>query len=168
LVIREDYAPKLELSKGLAVTMPVERQLGRSDAAIRPVPAVKGSEHSTAQGPGGRSEVVDHGNFVRRASSAARQSLFDRIRELYDTGKTVTAIARELCLDRRRVDHWVRLIVPPKRNPMAPKACTPVDHAVFLLRRWAEGVTTGRRLFSEIRQRGYTGSYSHLARFLAP
>ena len=41
-------------------------------------------------------------------------------------------------------------------------------HEAFLARRWTEGVTAGRSLFAEIRQRGYTGSYSHLARFLAP
>ena len=32
----------------------------------------------------------------------------------------------------------------------------------------AEGITKVRHLFAEIRHRGYTGSYSHLARFLAP
>jgi hypothetical protein len=38
----------------------------------------------------------------------------------------------------------------------------------FLARSWAEGTTKVRHLFSDIRHRGYTGSYSHLARFLAP
>jgi hypothetical protein len=38
----------------------------------------------------------------------------------------------------------------------------------LLARRWAEGITKVRHLFAEIRHRGYTGSYSHLARFLAP
>jgi hypothetical protein len=62
----------------------------------------------------------------------------------------------------------VRLIVLPERNAMAPKACTPAYHEAFLARRWAEGTTAVRRLFADIHQRGYTGSYSHLARFLAP
>jgi len=38
----------------------------------------------------------------------------------------------------------------------------------FLLHRWAEGMTTGAGLFGEILQRGYAGSYSHLAKLLAP
>jgi len=38
----------------------------------------------------------------------------------------------------------------------------------LLARRWAEGITKVRYLFDEIRRHGYTGSYSHLARFLAP
>ena len=52
---------------------------------------------------------------------------------------------------------------------MMPKAqSTPAYHEAFHLRRWAEGITNGRRLFGEILQRGYSGSYSHLARLLAP
>ena len=52
---------------------------------------------------------------------------------------------------------------------MMPKTqLTPAYHEAFLLRRWAEGMTNGRRLFAEILQRGYTGSYSHLATLLAP
>ena len=53
---------------------------------------------------------------------------------------------------------------------MAPKACTPAYFGAFLARSWAEGTTKVRHLFSDsdIRHRGYTGSFSHLARFLAP
>jgi hypothetical protein len=51
---------------------------------------------------------------------------------------------------------------------MAPKPCTPAYFGAFLARSWAKGTTKVRHLFSDIRHRGYTGSYSHLARFLAP
>ena len=51
---------------------------------------------------------------------------------------------------------------------MEPKACTPAYFGAFLARSWAEGTTKVRHLFSDTRHRGYTGSYSHLARFLAP
>src|SRR5208337_1153406 len=37
----------------------------------------------------------------------------------------------------------------------------------FLARRWAEGDKVGRRLFHDIRHRGYTGSRSHLERLLS-
>jgi hypothetical protein len=52
----------------------------------------------------------------------------------------------------------VRLIVVPERNAMAPKACTPAYFGAFLARGWAEGITNGRRLFTEIRRHGYAGS----------
>jgi hypothetical protein len=51
---------------------------------------------------------------------------------------------------------------------MAPKPCTPAYFGAFLARSWAEGTTKVRHLFADIRHRGYTGSYSHLTRFLAP
>ena len=51
---------------------------------------------------------------------------------------------------------------------MASAPSTPAYFGVLLERRWAEGITKVRRLFAEIRHRGYTGSFSHLARFLAP
>jgi Transposase len=62
----------------------------------------------------------------------------------------------------------VRHIVLPERNAMAPKPCTPAYFGTFLARSWAEGTTKVRQLFADIRYRGYTGSYSHLTRFLAP
>ena len=51
---------------------------------------------------------------------------------------------------------------------MASKPCTPAYFGALLAQRWAEGITTIRHLLAEIRHRGYTGSFSHLARFLAP
>src|SRR5208337_4046738 len=111
-------------------------------------------------------EYQKAGRLARRAN---RQALFDKIRELYNAGKTVAAIARVVGFGRKSVALWVRLLVFPLRNSMMPKTqSTSAYHEAFLLRRWAEGITNGRRLFAEILQRGYTGSYSHLARLLAP
>ena len=65
------------------------------------------------------------------------------------------------------VERWVRRIDLPDLNTMASKPSTRA-HFALLARRWAEGITKVRHLFDEIRHHGYTGSYSHLARFLAP
>jgi hypothetical protein len=94
--------------------------------------------------------------------------MFDEIRALYDAGGTVREIAQKLGLGRRRVYRWVRRIDLPERDAMAPKPCTPAYFGTFLARSWAEGTTKVRQLFADMRHRGYTGSYSHLARFLAP
>jgi hypothetical protein len=56
----------------------------------------------------------------------------------------------------------------PDHNTMASTPSSPAYFGVLLERRWAEGITKVRHLFEEIRRRGYTGSFSHLARFLAP
>ncbi len=103
-----------------------------------------------------------------RGRQAVRQELFDEIRALFEGGSSVRGIARKLGLGRRRVERWVRRIDLPDLNTKASKPCTPAHFGTLLARRWAEGITKVRHLFAEIRHRGYTGSYSHLARFLAP
>src|SRR5271169_4539989 len=103
-----------------------------------------------------------------RGRQAVRQELFDEIRTLFELGSSVREIARKLGLGRRRVGRWVRRIDLPDLNTMASKRCTPEYFGALLARRWAEGITKVRQLFAEIRHRGYTGSNSHLARFLAP
>src|SRR5580692_4451656 len=81
-------------------------------------------------------------------------------------GSSVGEIAHKLGLGRRRVERWVRRIDLPDRNTMTSTPSTPAYFGVLLERRWAEGITKVRHLFAEIRHRGYTGSFSHLARFL--
>jgi hypothetical protein len=116
----------------------------------------------------GCSEVAAHERLLRRERDAARKAMFDEIRTLYEAGSPVTEIARKLGLGPRRVYRWVRRIDLPEPSAMEPKVCTPAYFGAFLARRWAEGSTKVRHLFSDIRHRGYTGSFSHLARFLAP
>jgi len=92
---------------------------------------------------------------------------FAKVRAMYDAGKTVAAITRELRLTRRIVDKWVRLEFLPERARMVPKSTTPARFAVYLRERWAEGHRNVRRLLEEVRAQGYTGCYSRLAAFIA-
>jgi Transposase len=151
----------------------IERQLGRFEAPFRGTAALAetdddGAEQPTVQNPSGRSEVAEQRQLTRGRRDATRQALFDQIRALFDAGGTVREIALKLGLGRRRVERWVRLIVVPERNTMAPKVCTPAYFGAFLARRWAEGITKGRRLFTEILRHGYAGSYGRMVRFLVP
>jgi len=66
------------------------------------------------------------------------------------------------------VERWVRRIELPDLSTMEPKPCTPAHFGALLARLWAEGITKVRHLLAEIRNRDYTRSFSHLARFLAP
>jgi hypothetical protein len=164
-------ADRFHLLKNFRET--VGRQLGRFEAPIRESPLAADEVPDTREQPvieqsDGCSEVVMQGRRLRRGRAAARQALFEQIRTLYEAGDAVTEIARKLGIGPRRVYRWVRRIDLPKASAMAPKTCTPAYFGALLARRWAEGTTKVRHLFSEIRQLGYTGSYSHLARFLAP
>jgi hypothetical protein len=59
-------------------------------------------------------------------------------------------------------------MVLPERVAIEPKKCTPAYFERFLSRRFSEGNKSVRLLFAEVKKQGYTGSYSHLARFIAP
>src|ERR1700685_3377449 len=114
------------------------------------------------------SDAVTQTRLMRRGRRVVRQQLFDEIRALFEGGSSVGEIAHKLGLGRRRVERWVRRIDLPDRNTMTSTPSTPAYFGVLLERRGAEGITKVRHLFAEIRHRGYTGSFSHLARFLAP
>jgi transposase len=146
----------------------VQRQLIRLGPSIRrKTPSADGGSGTETPHTRGEPEAARR-QRARHGRHAERQTLFDQIRALYDADRTAREIAGELGLGIRRVQRWVRLIELPERNVMEPKPCTPAYHGAYLARRWAEGMTKGKWLFAEIRQRGYTGSFSHLARFLAP
>ncbi|GLI96068.1 transposase [Methylocystis echinoides] len=141
----------------------VERQLIYPGGPVR-----RSSDGAAEKSHSRRVSRGAHRHFAERAARAAQLAKFAEIRALYENGESITAIARALGLGRRRVERWSRFIVLPERNAMEPKACTPAHFEALLSRRFTEGATSVRLLFGEIKQQGYTGSYSHLARFIAP
>jgi transposase len=163
-------ADRFHLLKNLRET--IARQLGGFEAPIREsATEVEDEQDTPEQPPINRSDRYSgtaERERLRRRRRAAGLAMFDEIRALYDAGGTVREIAQKLGLGRRRVYRWVRRVDLPERNAMAPKPCTPAYFGAFLARSWAEGTTKVRHLFADIRHRGYTGSYSHLTRFLAP
>jgi transposase len=163
-------ADRFHLLKNLRET--IARQLGGFEAPIRASATDVQDDEDAQELPridrSNRYSGTAERERLRRRRRAARLATFDEIRALYDAGSTVREIAQKLGLGRRRVYRWVRRIDLPERNAMAPKPGTPAYFGAFLARSWAEGTTKVRHLFSDIRRRGYTGSYSHLTRFLAP
>jgi hypothetical protein len=148
----------------------IARQLGGFEAPIRPSDIEveddqDAPERSRFDRSDWNSETAER-QRLRRRRRAARQAMFDQIRALHEAGGTAREIAQKLGLGCRRVYRWVRRLDMPERNAMAPKPCTPAYFGAFLARSWAEGTTKVRHLFSDIRHRGYTRSYSHLTRFL--
>ena len=69
--------------------------------------------------------------------------------------------------ESRTITKWIRANTLPERSASAPKTTSPRHFEDYLSRRWSEGCVRGRRLFQEIKARGYTGSFSNLERLLA-
>jgi transposase len=128
----------------------IEQQLGRLGRPLR-----RGASAAT------------EADSTRAGLRGVMEDLFAQVRALRAAGRRAAAITRELALSRKRVDRWIRLEALPPRNSMAPTASSPRQFLDHLARRWAEGCTVGRDLFAEIKRLGYTGCYTHLARFIA-
>jgi transposase len=67
------------------------------------------------------------------------RAAFAKVRAMYDAGKSVAAITRELRLTRRIVDKWIRRESLPEHARMAPKSSTPLRFITHLRDRWTHG-----------------------------
>ena len=110
---------------------------------------------------------AEHRRLTRMTNQRSRQATFDRVRALRRDGRTISDIVQQTGFDRRTIAKWIRADALPQRNASAPKTTSPRHFEDYLSRRWSEGCVRGRRLFQEIKARGYTGSFSNLERLLA-
>ena len=109
----------------------------------------------------------DRQSTLRCARRDARELMFEQAKELHASGKTFVAIAAEIGVGHRTIAKWVETDALPHRRRLTLKPSSPLYFQDFLSRRWADGDKVGRRLFHDIRHRGYTGSFSHLERLLS-
>ena len=77
-------------------------------------------------------------------------------------------MAEHLGVNRRRLDKWVRLEELPERSRMQPRPGMAESFRDYLRHRWEQGCRHGRTLLAEIRQLGYIGGHSQLAKLLSP
>lgn len=94
---------------------------------------------------------------------------WEEIRRLGERGESVSAIARELHLDRKTVRSWLQ-----KDRWTAYERTVRVEqvldeHAAFVRERAPAVAYSAQILFQELRQQhGYTGSYATVRRFVRP
>ena len=143
----------------------VQAQLGRAAGfSARPLLPADGEVVASVRDKHGGTE---HRHLTRIANQRSRQAAFDHVRVLRNEGRKVSDIVRRTGFDRRTVAKWIRAEALPERSAAAPKTTSPRHFEDYLSRRWSEGCVRGRRLFQEIKARGYTGSFSNLERLLA-
>jgi transposase len=153
----------------------VERALAVQRPHLRLSAPSVSAPPSTDSVKGGRGRLFRTRSRVQQQALEAAQQrrqqqleLFAEIKKRKAAGLKVSQIAAHLGLNRRRIDRWVRLDVLPERNRMAPRPGLAESFRDYLRQRWEAGVRHGRTLFAEIRELGYRGSYSHLAKLLSP
>lgn len=94
-----------------------------------------------------------------------------KMMELYRTGLSISEIARQTGHDRKTVRKAVRgCLVKPKRKakPLKKRERKLSAYEGYLKQRMNEGVYNTRKLFREIRERGYTGGLTQVIMYVQP
>jgi hypothetical protein len=97
-----------------------------------------------------------------------RSAKFDAVKQLQAEGANAAKIWRRTGVGMRAISQWMDLEALPERKRMTPRRANPALFHVQLKASWEAGTTNGRRLHAGIKSLGYTGSFSHLARYLSP
>ena len=111
------------------------------------------------------------------APQAAAPTLADRTRQRYEQVQAlraqhlgITAIAARTGLARQTVRRFCRAASADEllAGPARSRPSLLDDYQPYLRQRWTEGCTSARQLHTELRQRGYTGSYGAVANYVLP
>jgi len=103
----------------------------------------------------------------RQASCEARLGLFHYVKALHAGGMSIARIKDKTGVGRHTLNKWLDADDLPARRHAKPTPCSPAYFRELLERQWAAGNRRGRHLLHDLRNRGYTGSHSHLVRLLA-
>src|SRR5262245_4036207 len=83
-------------------------------------------------------------------------------------GQSVSAVARELGMDRKTVRKLAAATDPPRRRARPPRGSKLDPFVGYLAERLAGGVANSRVLLAELRARGYAGGGTVLREWLQP
>ena len=96
-----------------------------------------------------------------------RLQRYQQVIDLYAKGYSKKAISRELGIETKTIRRWLRAGEFPERK--APHRRPPKVHefAEYLQQRWTEGCHNATKLYEEIREKGYRGKRSMVARYVS-
>ncbi|MDA1129274.1 MAG: transposase [Chloroflexi bacterium] len=108
------------------------------------------------------------GATKRAKPTRAMRARWEAVQQLKGSGQSVSAIARELGMNRNTVSKYLAADRPPvyAGRPPGPSKVRP--YLSHLRRRWAEGCHSARRLYHEIVELGYDGAERHVRKAVHP
>lgn len=128
------------------------------------------SDGSFASGPIMPNRPRNHDRKMEEAARKRHERLvrqWEDIRRLYLAGADLRHICRVLGISARTVYRYKDLTEPPPRRAYGRRKSVLDPYVPYLLERWGEGCRNGKRLYREIRARGYENSEETCARFIA-
>src|SRR5215204_5512858 len=96
-----------------------------------------------------------------------RLERYHKVVDLFGSGYSQKAISGELGIERKTIRRWLRGGQFPERKPAHRRPAKVTEFGEYIQNRWKEGCHNASRLFQEIRQKGYTGKRSMVARFVS-
>ena len=107
-------------------------------------------------------DAVELAKFRR----AERKEKYDQVWALHKKGYKGKAIARQLGIGKSTVFRYLRSPTFPERKGRSDKGRSKVSpYKKYLLERWNSGFHDTKKLYAEIKEQGYQGSYATLARY---
>jgi transposase len=97
---------------------------------------------------------------AREARRALRLAQYDQITKLKQCGVTYAGIAAQVGLSVPTVKRWLAYGAFPERKPRAVQPTKLDPYYAYAIERWREGCHNLAQIHREIRQQGYTGTYS--------
>ena len=166
-------ADRWHLLHNLALTLEEyllqKRPVLRKAAAPEAAPENK-DEDDFASGPIMPNRPRTHDRKIEEAARKRHERLVEQwrnIRGLYLAGADLRHICRQLGISARTVYRYKDLTEPPPRPAYKRTASVLDPYVPYLVKRWNEGCHNGKRLYREIRERGYRNSEETCARFTA-
>jgi transposase len=99
-------------------------------------------------------------------SRARRVALYDKVWELRRQDWSADNIARQMGVHRSTVFRYLQQPTFPERQSRRGKGRSVLrPYKDYLVQRWNDGCLTARRLFREIQEQGYAGSYNTVAQY---
>jgi transposase/predicted transcriptional regulator len=103
-----------------------------------------------------------------RQPTPGRQALWEAVQHRKGTGQSISAIARELGINRKTVSRYLAADRPPVQGARPPSPSKVRPHLTYLRQRWIQGCHSARKLYHELVQQGYTGSERHIREAVHP
>jgi transposase len=127
-------------------------------------------DDSFGSGPIMPNRPREHDRKIEEAARKRHERLVEQwrdIRRLYLAGADLRHICKRLGISARTVYRYKDLTEPPPRRAYKKKASVLDPYVPYLVARWNEGCHNGKKLYREIRERGYRNSEETCARFIA-
>jgi transposase len=166
-------ADRWHLLHNLAQTLEeflLQKQPALREAASPEAAPEDRSDDAFGSGPIMPNRPRNHDRKIEEAARKRHERLVEQwrdIRRLYLAGADLRHICRRLGISARTVYRYKDLAEPPPRRAHGRRKSVLDPYVPYLVERWNEGCRNGKRLFREIRERGYQNSEETCARFIA-